>query len=56
VTDRNSVLETEGVPFEISNFTYLGPGADYDLDKHVTVPWTHSIPPGDGVVEFESRK
>jgi hypothetical protein len=53
VTDRNSMLEAEGVPFEFANFTYLGPGADYELDKHVTVPWTHSIPPGDGVVEFE---
>jgi murein DD-endopeptidase len=52
VTDRNSMLEAQGVPFEFANFTYLGPGADYELDKHVTVPWTHSIPPGDGVVEF----
>jgi murein DD-endopeptidase len=50
--DRNSVLEAQGVPFEFANFTYLGPGADYELDKHITVPWTHSIPPGDGVVEF----
>jgi hypothetical protein len=53
VTDRNSMLEAQGVPFEFANFTYLGPGADYELDKHVTVPWTRSIPPGDGVVEFE---
>jgi len=53
VTDGNSLLQSEGVPFEFAGFTYLGPGADYELDKHVTVPWTHSIPPGDGVVEFE---
>jgi murein DD-endopeptidase len=52
VTDRNSMLEAQGVPFEFADFTYLGPGADYELDKHVTVPWKHSIPPGDGVVEF----
>lgn len=53
VTDGSSFLQSEGVPFEFAGFTYLGPGADYELDKHVTVPWTHSIPPGDGVVEFE---
>jgi hypothetical protein len=53
VTDRSSMLEAQGVPFEFANFTFLGPGADYELDKHVTVPWTHSIPPGNGVVEFE---
>jgi murein DD-endopeptidase len=52
VTDRNSMLEAQGVPFEFAGFTYLGPGAEYELDKHVTVPWSHSIPPGDGVVEF----
>jgi peptidase M23-like protein len=53
VTDRNSVLQSEGVPFEFAGFTYLGPGAEYELDKHVSVPWADSIPPGDGVVEFE---
>ena len=52
VTDRNSVLQAEGVPFAFASFTYLGPGADYELDKHVTVPWTQSIPPGDAVLEF----
>ena len=56
VTDRSSVLEAEGVPFVFEKFTYLGPGADYELNKHVTVPWTQSIPPGDGVVEFEGPK
>ena len=57
VTDRGSVLEAEGVPFVFGKFTYLGPGADYELDKHVTVLWESSIPSGDGVVEFEgSRK
>ena len=52
VTDRNSVLESQGLPFIFANFTYLGPGADYELNKHVTEPWEKSIPPGDGVVEF----
>lgn len=52
VTDRGSVLEAQGVPFLFRSFTYLGPGSDYELDKHISVPWTDSIPPGDGVVEF----
>jgi len=55
LTDRSSMVEAEGVPFEFARFTYLGPGADYELDKHITVPWTYSIPPGDGVVEFEVK-
>ena len=56
VTDRNSVLQSQGVPFLFESFTYLGPGSDYELDKHVTVPWANSIPPGDGVIQFEPVK
>lgn len=56
VTDRSSVLQAEGVPFVFEKFTYLGPGADYELDKQVSVPWEMSIPPGDGVLEFEGGK
>jgi len=55
VTDRNSVLQSQGVPFVFSSFTYLGPGADYP-EKQVSVPWVNSIPPGDAVVEFEARR
>jgi murein DD-endopeptidase len=53
VTDRNSVLQSQGVPFVFENFTYLGPGSEYELDKHVSVPWLNSIPPGDAVIQFE---
>lgn len=56
VTDRNSVLESQGMPFVFSSITYLGPAADYEIDKHVTVPWKNSIPPGDTVIEFEVTK
>lgn len=52
VTDRNSVLQSQGVPFVFKNFTYLGPGSAYELDKHVSVPWVNSIPPGDAVTQF----
>jgi len=55
VTDRNSVLQSQGVPFVFSRFTYLGPGADYP-EKQVWLPWVSSAPPGNGVVEFEARK
>jgi hypothetical protein len=52
VTDRNSVLESQGVPFVLSSFTYLGPGATYEPDKHATEPRVNSLPPGNGVVKF----
>jgi murein DD-endopeptidase MepM/ murein hydrolase activator NlpD len=56
VTDGNSVLQSQGVPFVFVSFTYLGPGSQYELNKHVSVPWVNSIPPGNVVVEFDSAK
>jgi hypothetical protein len=53
VTDRNSVLQSQGVPFAFENFTYFGPGSAYELDKHVSMPWVNSIPPGNAVIQFE---
>jgi hypothetical protein len=55
VTDRNSVLQSQGVPYVFSSFTYLGPGSDYP-EKQVSVPWVNSIPSGDTVVEFNPVK
>jgi murein DD-endopeptidase MepM/ murein hydrolase activator NlpD len=52
LTDRNSVLQSQGVPFVFSDFTYLGPGSDYP-EKQISVAWHDSIPPGNGVVKFE---
>jgi hypothetical protein len=52
VTDRGSVLQSEGVPFTFAKFTYLGPGSDYP-EKQVSVPRVNSIPPGNGVLKFE---
>ena len=52
VTDGNSVLQSQGVPFLFESFTYLGPGSDYELDKHVSVPWANSMPPGNAVIQF----
>lgn len=56
VTDGNSVLQSEGVPFIFSNFTDLGPGSDYELDKHPSIPRTDSIPGKDEVVDFPLAK
>jgi murein DD-endopeptidase len=55
VTDRNSVLQSEGVPFIFAAFTYLGPGADYP-EKQVSQPWENSLPPGNGVLRFDPVK
>lgn len=55
VTDRNSVLQAQGVPFVFSDFTYFGPGADYP-EKQVSEPWMKSLPPGNGVLKFEALK
>lgn len=55
VTDRNSVLQSQGVPFVFADFTYLGPGSDYP-EKQVSESWMNSIPPGNGVVKFEVGK
>jgi hypothetical protein len=55
VTDHNSVLQSQGVPFIFAAFTYLGPGSDYP-EKQVSEPWVNSIPPGDGVLKFEPMK
>jgi hypothetical protein len=51
VTDRNSVLLSQGVPFVFADFTYLGPGSDYP-EKEVLMQWLKSIAPGNGVVQF----
>jgi hypothetical protein len=56
VTDGNSVLQSEGVPFIFSSFTDLGPGSDYELNKHLSVPRTDSVPGKDEVIELPVTK
>jgi murein DD-endopeptidase len=56
MTDGNSVLQTEGVPFILEKFTYLGPGSDYELDKHPSIPRERSLPGNNDVVEFAPAK
>ena len=52
VTDGNSVLQSEGVPFVLEKFTDLGPGSDYEPAKHLLIPRELSIPGNNAVVEF----
>ena len=56
LTDRNSVLQSESVPFVFQNFIYFGQGSDYEMNKHVSAPWKDSIPPGNAVVQFDPVK
>jgi hypothetical protein len=56
MTDRNSVLQSEGVPFIFEKFTYLGPGSDYEVGKHPSIPRERSIPGNNDVVEFAPAK
>jgi hypothetical protein len=57
VTDGNSVLQSEGVPFIFEKFTYLGPGSDFELDKpHPSILRENSIPGNNDVLEFTSLK
>src|SRR5258708_39763 len=50
VTDGNSVLQSEGIPFVFDRFTDLGPGSDYEVDKHVSIPRELSIPSNNALV------
>jgi hypothetical protein len=52
LTDGNSVLQSEGVPFIFNKFTYLGPGSEYETDKHLSIPRDHSIPGNNDVIEI----
>jgi hypothetical protein len=53
LSNANAGLESQGIPFVFSQFTYLGLGKDYELYKHESVPWENSIPPADAVIEFK---
>lgn len=52
VTDGDSVLESEGVPFLLEKFTDVGPGSDYEVDKHPSIPRERSLPRDNDVIEF----
>src|SRR5258708_3000577 len=45
---------TEGssVVNNLLKFTYLGPGSEYETDKHLSIPRDHSIPGNNDVIEI----
>lgn len=51
VTNANSVLGSEGVPFVFDKYQFLGPGADYP-EKQVSEPRVRSLPVENSVVKF----
>ena len=56
MTDGNSALQSQGVPFMLEGFTYLGPGSDYEADKHLSEHWGRSIPPDGAVIDLNPAK
>ena len=54
VTDRNSLLQSEGVPYDFKAFTDLGPGSAYEADKHASTPRTNTLGGKDEVVAFDA--
>jgi hypothetical protein len=52
VTDRNSPLAAEGIPFVFDQFRFLGFGKDFEEDHHPDLPRSHTLPMDDSVVAF----
>ena len=48
-----AALGSEGVPFILSKFTFLGYGKDFEEDKHPTIPRSHELPAGDAVISLQ---
>jgi len=56
VTDANSVLQSEGVPFIFANSQISGLGRITNWINNQSIPRTDSIPGKDEVVEFTAAK
>jgi hypothetical protein len=52
VTDGSLALESEGIPFVFRQYVDLGPGATFEMDKHLSMPRGESLPEENEVVEF----
>jgi hypothetical protein len=48
--DGPSPLASEGVPFVLDRFTFLGFGRDFEPDQHPTVAHTREMPVDDSVL------
>lgn len=56
VTDGNSGLEDEGVPFVFDQFTDFGPGSDYEVNKHPSISRNRALPGKDEVVGWTAAQ
>jgi murein DD-endopeptidase len=52
VTDGNSALAAEGIPFVFDKFRLLGFGKDFEEDHHPDLPRSRTLPADDSVVTF----
>jgi murein DD-endopeptidase MepM/ murein hydrolase activator NlpD len=52
VTDRNSALAAEGIPFIFDQFRFLGFGKDFEEDHHPDLPRSRTLPMDDSVIGF----
>lgn len=52
VTDGNSALVAEGIPFIFDKFRFLGFGKDFEEDHHPDLPRSRTLPMDDSVITF----
>jgi Peptidase family M23 len=52
VTDGNSALAAEGIPFVFDRFRFLGLGKEFEEDHHPDLPRSQSLPIDDSVISF----
>jgi hypothetical protein len=52
VTDGNSALAAEGIPFIFDKFRFLGFGKDFEEDRHPDLPRSRMLPADDSVIAF----
>jgi murein DD-endopeptidase MepM/ murein hydrolase activator NlpD len=50
ITDAPGVLASEGVPFLLDRFRFLGYAADFEENKHPDAPRRHELPAEDEVI------
>ena len=52
VTDGNSALAAEGIPFVFDRFRFLGLGKEFEEDHHPDLPRSRTLPMDDSVISF----
>jgi hypothetical protein len=50
VMNANSPLASEGVPFVLDSYMFLGNGSDFEEQHHVEIPKHHELPSEDEVL------